>query len=173
MITVAMAIQALVILIVFTNLDLTKNQQANEKHAGQLEVLANAGNSNQMIEAFVENWEENGNLEQLDEAQIDGWHDRVEAFAETMPQSTWSQEQLTQLADKTTSMMALMGEAQHRNENGLSAYTAETEFNTMMLIITLEREFDQVLGSSFSSFLEAQGTDNLRSLILAAGEKSH
>jgi hypothetical protein len=172
MITVAMAFQALVILIVFTNLDLTKNQQANEKHAGQLEVLANAGNSNQMIEAFVENWEENGNLEQLDEAQVDDWHERLDVFAETTPQSTSSQKQLTQLADKTVSLMALMGEAQQRKDNGLSAYTAETEFNTMMLIIALEREFDQVLGSSFSSFLEAQGKDNLRSLVLAAGEAS-
>lgn len=98
--------------------------------------------------------------------EIRFWQERITRFAEVKAPEMPNQEKIHEFALLTASLVRLLKEARERELKGLDPFTGASGFNTMALFMTLETEFENRLGCSFSHFFASQGHDELKFLLM-------
>lgn len=93
------------------------------------------------------------------------WENRITLFADEKASETPDQQTLHKLAVYMASLIRLLKVAHERESAGLEPFTGSTGFNTMALVMTLETEFENRLGCTFSEFFASQEVDELKSLL--------
>ncbi len=87
--------------------------------------------------------------------EITQWEQRILSFAQEQKVKNANPAQIHALAVKTTDLFYLLKEASTRQKQGLEPYTSQTGFTTMTLVMTMEKEFQETLGVTFSDFLNS------------------
>lgn len=100
-----------------------------------------------------------------DKEDIAAWEKRILDFGENYHLSPAGGRKVRRLATKTVSLLHFLKEAKDRQRQGLEPYTAISGFNTMALIMTIERDFKDQLGFSFSDFFAAQDPEMLKRIL--------
>lgn len=99
--------------------------------------------------------------------QVRYWEDKILIYAKTNATSKLDPKVVTALAEKTSSLVSLLREAAQREQRGLDPYTGISEFNTMMLAMTVEKDFKDQLGLSFADFFADQNPDDIKQMIFS------
>jgi len=68
------------------------------------------------------------------------------------------------LAVYTASLCRLLKAAKERQKDGLEPYTGVTGFNTMTVLMKLEKDFEDTLGFTFSEFFASYDEDELKAI---------
>lgn len=93
---------------------------------------------------------------------IADWEKRILDFGKNGHLASAGDREVRRLAEKTVRLLHILKEAKDRQQQGLEPYTAISGFNTMALIMTIEKDFKNQLGFSFSDFFKDQDPEILK-----------
>lgn len=106
-------------------------------------------------------------LDETDESiqeEIELWESRILDFAKNRQQKNLDQNNVRNLANQTVSLFHLLKEASNRRDSGLTPYTSMSGFNTMTLVMKMEKSFKDVCDFSFSEFMFSQDAEVIKAL---------
>ncbi len=93
------------------------------------------------------------------------WASRISEFAEARQTSGLDPHTVREMSIQVISLFRLLKEATSRERSGEEAYTPMESFNTMTLIMKMEKSFSDALGFTFSEFLSSQNTEEIKALV--------
>ena len=93
------------------------------------------------------------------------WEERIFSYARDHGIELRDTGKVHTLANRTTSLIKLLKEASMREKEGLDPYTGMSGFNTMTLVMTIEKEFEEQLGFSFADFFASQDPEKIKSMV--------
>lgn len=85
--------------------------------------------------------------------KIDFWENRILDFAGSFASKDVDANDVHELAKNTADLFQMLQTASARREKGMEPYTGRTGFATMTLVMSMDKEFHDVLGVTFSDFM--------------------
>ncbi len=104
-------------------------------------------------------------MESSTQREIEYWEGQISDFAITRQQKPSDLKGLRSMANQTASLFRLLNEASSRQKSGLDPYTPLSGFNTMTLVMSMEKLFKDEFDFTFSEFMLSQDTGRLKALI--------
>lgn len=98
-------------------------------------------------------------------SQIETWEKRILRYAEQREKAVAAKEKVHELANRTVTLLSMLKEARERQSRDLEPYTPLSGFNTMTLIMTIEKDFQETLGFTFSEFFASQEPEELKRIL--------
>ncbi len=98
-------------------------------------------------------------------SQIETWEKHILRYAEQREKAVAAKEKVHELANRTVTLLSMLKEARERQARDLEPYTPLSGFNTMTLIMTIEKDFKEHLGFTFSEFLASQEPEELKKIL--------
>ncbi len=97
--------------------------------------------------------------------EIQLWEKKIVDYAKSSQQKDLNSNDVRTLANQTVSLFRLLKEASSRQDSGLEPYTPISSFNTMALVMSMEKSFKEKFDFTFSEFMLAQDGKLLQGLV--------
>lgn len=96
---------------------------------------------------------------------IDGWEGRIHDYVQEHALTNIDENHIHSLALKTASLFRMLQAATQRQNKGQEPYTSVTGFNTMTLVMAMEKEYQEALGITFSDYLNTLDAALIKGLV--------